>query len=162
MSKGQRRIGTILQEIPGAREQLLVAMEAFGADFEEAQLVAAARSLDAHERNEVAVIERQYEVLLNWLHELAARGLAEAQRLGVVDKSTGHPWERLAALGVISQRSAARLQTAKESRDILGHAYPPANSQSLYEGVLVLVDELDPYLASFERWTSDEEILPVS
>jgi uncharacterized protein YutE (UPF0331/DUF86 family) len=161
MSKGQRRIGAILQEIPGAREQLLVAMEAFGAGFEEAQLMAAARSPDAHERNKVAVIERQYEVLLNWLHELAARGLAEAQRRGLVDRSPDHPWERFAALGIISQASAARLQAAKELRDILGHAYPPANSQSLHEGVLILVDELDSYLASFERWTSNQEILSV-
>ena len=162
LSKGQRRIGAILQEVPSAREQLLVAMEGFGADFEEEQLVAAAQSSDARERNRVAVIEREYEVLLNWLHELAARGLAEAQRLGVVDKSPGHPWERLAALGVISHDSAARLQKAKELRDILGHGYPPANWKSLREGVLVLVEELDRYLVSFERWTSDEEILPTA
>ncbi len=160
MSKGQRRIGVILQEIPAAREQLLVAMEEFGADFEEGQFLAAASSPDAHARNKVAVVERQYEVLLNWLHELAARGLAEGQRLGAVDKAPGPPWERLAALGAISHVSAARLQEAREMRDILGHAYPPANWKTLHEGVLVLVDELDTYLAGFERWAYDDEILP--
>jgi uncharacterized protein YutE (UPF0331/DUF86 family) len=160
VSKGQRRIGAILQEIPNAREQLLVALEGFGPGFEEGALVAAAQSPDAHERNRVAIVERQYEVLLNWLGELAARGLAEGQRLGVVDKSQGHPWERLAALGVISQESAARLQKAKELRDILGHAYPPANWKTLHEGVLILVAELDRYLDSLKRWVYKEEILP--
>jgi uncharacterized protein YutE (UPF0331/DUF86 family) len=160
VSKGQRRIGTILQEIPDAREQLLVAMEGFGPDFQESVFLAAALAADARERNRVAVVERQYEVLLNWVHELAARGLAEGQRLGVVDKGPGHSWERLAGLGVISHVSAKRLQEAKEMRDALAHAYPPANWKTLHEGVLVLVDELDRFLARFERWAYDEEILP--
>ncbi len=160
VSKGQRRIAAILQEIPAAREQLLVAMDGFGPDFAEEGFVAAAQSPDAHERNRVAIVEREYEVLLNWLGELAARGLAEGQRLGVVDKSPGRFWERLATLGVISHESAARLQKAKELRDILGHAYPLANWKILHEGVLILVDELDPYLDSLKRWISKEEILP--
>ncbi len=160
LSKGQRRIGVILQEIPDVREQLLVAMEGFGADFEEGPFLAAASSDEAHERNRVTVVERLFEVLANWLHELAARGLAEGQRLGVVDKSPGHPWERLAALGVVSHESASRLQRVKELRDILCHAYPPANWRTLHEGVLMLVDELDPYLTGFERWADEEEILP--
>jgi uncharacterized protein YutE (UPF0331/DUF86 family) len=159
-AKGQRRIGSILQEIPAAREQLLVAMERFGPDFEEGRFLAAAQSPDAHERNRVAVIEHLYEVLVNWLHELAARALAEGQRLGVVDRSPGHPWERLATLGAISHESAARLREAKELRDLLAHAYPPANWKTLHEGVLVLVAELDLYVASFERWVSNEEIIP--
>jgi uncharacterized protein YutE (UPF0331/DUF86 family) len=160
MSKGQRRIGVILKEIPDAREQLLVAMEGFGADFEEAEFIAASQSRDARERNRVAVVERQYEVLLNWLHELAARGLAEGQRLGVVDKSPGSPWRRLAALGVISHESAERLHESRELRDALAHAYPPANWKTLHEGVLVLVNELDRYLDSFKHWVYAEEILP--
>lgn len=160
VSKGQRRIGAILREMPAAREQLLVTMEEFEPDFTEEGFLAAARSPDVHERNRVTVVERLYEVLINWMHELAARALAEAQRLGMVDKSPGHPWERLAVLGVISHESAARLQKAKELRDTLAHAYPPANLTTLHESVLVLVDELDPYVASFERWISSEEILP--
>jgi uncharacterized protein YutE (UPF0331/DUF86 family) len=159
-SKGQRRIGAILREIPAVREQLLVAMERFGPDFEEGRFLAAVQSPDANERNKVAVIERQYEVLLNWLGELAARALAEGQRLGVVEKSPLHSWERLAALDVISHESAARWQKAKELRDTLAHAYPPANWKTLYEGVLVLADELDPYLVGFERWVFKEEIFP--
>ncbi len=160
LSKGQRRLGLILRELPAVREQLLVAMEGFGPGFAEGPFLAAASSPDAHERNRVAVVERLYEMLVNWLHELAARGLAEAQRLGVVDKSPGSPWERLAALGALSHESAARLQEVKELRDLLGHAYPPANWRTLHEAVLVLVDELDRYLAGFERWAYDEGVLP--
>jgi hypothetical protein len=159
-SKGQRRIATILREIPAAREQLLVAMEGFGQDFAEGEFLAAAQAPDARERNRVAVVERQYEVLLNWAHELAVRGLAEAGRLGLADRAAGNPWERLAALGVLSHESAERLQEAREMRDALGHAYPSANWKTLHEGVLVLMREFDRYLVGFERWAYEEEILP--
>jgi uncharacterized protein YutE (UPF0331/DUF86 family) len=159
-SKGQRRIGAILRQIPTVYEQLLETMQEFGPDFAEERFVVAAQSSDVPDRNRVTVIERLYEVLLNWLHELAARALAEGQRLGVVDKSPGQPWERLAALGVISHESAMRLQKAMKLRDILAHAYPLDSWKTLHEGVLVLVDEVDPYLISIERFLYEEEILP--
>jgi len=157
-SKGQRRIGTILEGIPLAREQLLVAIEEFGPDFDMSALIAAAGSVDARERNKVAVVERGYEVLLNWLHELAARSLAEGQRLGVIEKASAHPWERLAALGVISQRSATRLQQAKELRDELAHDYPPAGWKALHEGVQALLSELDRYVDRCAAWLTEEGI----
>lgn len=159
LSKGQRRLNTIFEGIPSAREQLLVAIEEFGPDFDEDALLLAARSSDARERNKVAVVEREYEVLLNWLHELAARSLAEGQRLGVLDKASGHPWERLAAIGVISQGSATRLQEAKELRDDLAHAYPPAAWKALHEGVQLLLAELDRYVDRCADWLNEESIL---
>jgi uncharacterized protein YutE (UPF0331/DUF86 family) len=158
-SKGQRRINTILQRIPAAREQLLVAMEAFPPDFSLTALIDAAKSADARERNKVAVVEREYEVLLNWCNELAARLLAEGQRLGALDKSSGYPWERLAALGVISSGSATRLQETMEMRDDLAHAYPPANWRSLHDGVNTLLGELDRYIDRVARWAVAEGIL---
>ncbi len=159
LSKGQRRLNTIFQAIPRAREQLLVAVEEFDPDFDADAFLASADSPDAHERNKVAVVEREYEVLLNWLHELAARALAEGQRLGILEKADGHPWERLAALGVISQGSAARLQEAKELRDALAHAYPPAGWRALHEGVQILLAELDRYVDRCAAWLSEEGIL---
>jgi uncharacterized protein YutE (UPF0331/DUF86 family) len=158
-SKNRQRLNAILGQIPQAREQLLVAMEDLGPRFDEQTFIRAARSPDARERNRVALIERQYEVLLNWIAELAARALAEGQRLGVVDKAPGHPWERLANLGVISHASAERLQDAKELRDALGHAYPPANWKALHHGVLVLAAELDRYLVRLAAWARAEGIL---
>lgn len=160
LSKGQRRVNTILQRIPAAREQLLVAIEEFAPDFDLDAFVAAAESPAAKERNRVAVIEREYEVLLNWCSELAARLLSEGQRLGIVEKTSGYPWERLAAIHVISQRSAGRLQEAMEPRDDLGHAYPPANWRTLHEGVETLLNELDRYIDRTARWATEQGILP--
>jgi hypothetical protein len=159
LSKGQRRINTIFEAIPGAREQLLVGVEEFNPEFDMDAFLRAASSPDARERNKVAVVEREYEVLLNWLHELAARALAEGQRLGVIEKASGHPWERLAALGVVSQGAATRLREAKELCDDLAHAYPPAGWKALHEGVQILLAELDRYVDRCAAWLSEEGIL---
>jgi uncharacterized protein YutE (UPF0331/DUF86 family) len=159
-SKNVRRLDTILGQLTAAREQLLVAMEDIAPDFDLRALIAAAESPDARERNKIAVIERQYEVLLNWLNELAARTLAEGQRLKVIEKSPGHPWQRLATLGAISHRTAARLQEAMEMRDALAHAYPPAAWRALHDGVRTLLDELDRYTDRLVAWAAAEGILP--
>lgn len=158
--KNIRRINAILGQIPAAREQLLVAIEDLAPSFDVQGLVAAAESADPRDRNKVAVIERQYEVLLNWLNELAARVLAEGQRRNALEKSSGRPWQRLADLGAISHRTAAGLQEAMELRDELGHAYPPAAWHALYEGVQTVLHELDRYVDRLTGWASDNEIIP--
>lgn len=160
MSRNQRRMSTILQRIPNAREQLLVAMEELGDGFPLQALISSAESSDPRERNKIAAIEREYEVLLNWLNELAARALAEGQRIDVVEKGSGPPWERLAKLGAISSRTATLLQEAMEMRDDLAHAYPPATWKTLHEGVLTLLDEMDRYIDRLVKWAHQQQILP--
>lgn len=159
-SAGGRRIATIMSRIPDAREQLLVAMEKLGAGFELDALIAAAGSPDAEERNKVAVIEREVEVLINWLHELAARGLAEGRRLGAVGTSSEPPWEQLAELGVISSRTAGRLEEIRTMRNELGHAYPIVAWRTLHSATTTLIQELDPYLERFRDWATESSILP--
>jgi len=59
------------------------------------------------------------QLLINWMHELAARELAEGS-------------------------GSARWTNPRAMR------------------VLLLVDELDRYLAGFERWVYGEEVLPLA
>lgn len=136
-----------------------MASEEFGSGFERDAFVAAARSGDARERNKVAAVERDFEVLLNWVHELASRGLAEAQRVGRVERAAGHPWDRLAELGAISRAMAQRLQEAKELRDALGHAYPRTTWELVHDAVESLLRDLDAYVDGFGRWAREAEIL---
>lgn len=152
-------MNAILGEFESRREQMLVSMEDIAQDFDFDAFVAAARSDDARERNKVAAVERNFEVLLNWLDELAARALSEGQRLGVIEQQSGYPWNRLVALGVISKPSAERLQEAKEMRDMLGHGYPPQRWQALHEGVQTLMKELDSYVDRVGSWAHDQGIL---
>ena len=142
-SKNQRRITTILGAVPPAREQLFAAVEAVGSPFSPKALETAALSADAAQRNNVSAIERNVEKLINYMEELASRGLDEGQQLGTVKPAKGHPSERLAALGVISTAVATRLLEARQTRNELGHAYPPQMWRGLYAAVNIVLDELD-------------------
>jgi hypothetical protein len=59
----------------------------------------------------------------------------------------------------VSQGAATRLQEAKELRDDLAHAYPPAGWKALHEGVQILLAELDRYVDRCAAWLSQEGIL---
>ncbi len=158
-SKGQKRLERILREIPAAREQLLVAIEDLSPQFDVAAIQEAMQSGDPRERNKVAVIERELDVLIAYLEELASRGLSEGQRIDVVPRGTGHPVERLAELSVISQAAAQRLQDIKEMRNQLAHAYPPASWRSLHQAVEALLAELDGYKVKVADWLESSGIL---
>lgn len=158
-SKGQKRLETILRQIPSAREQLLAAIDDLGPQFDVAAIRAAATSADPRERNEVAVIERELDVLVAYLEELAVRGLAEARRIGAIPKDKGQAFERLAELDVISQAAAQRLQDIKDIRNQFAHAYPPASWAALHEAVEALLRELDSYHVSVADWLKATDLV---
>lgn len=158
-SKGQKRLERILQEIPAAREQLLAAIEDLSPQFDVAAIQEAMQSGDPRERNKVAVIERELDVLIAYLEELASRGLAEGQRIGTVPRGDGHPIERLAELKVISRAAAQRLQGVKDMRNQLAHAYPPVSWRSLHQAVEALLAELDRYKVKVADWFKSSGIL---
>ncbi len=158
-SKGQKRLERILQEIAPARAQLLAAIEDLSASFDVASIQAAMQSADPRERNKVAVIERELDVLIAYVEELASRGLAEGQRLGVVPQVSGRGVERLATLGVVSGAAAERLQDVKDMRNQLAHAYPPASWRALHQAVEILLDELDRYEVKVADWLRSTGVL---
>ena len=160
-SKNQKRIAGIMEGIPAEREAMLTAMEAFGPDFELDALATAKSSPDPVERLKVAALERELEVLVNWLDEMASRGLAEGQRLGLVPAETGGPWERLARLGAISVQTADALEAVRSTRNMLGHDYP-VSAQALHAHAESLIRELDRYTAQYEEWAVSQGILPPS
>lgn len=152
MTKNERRLETILTRLPLAREQLIVAMEEFGPDFDLGQFIAAAESEDPAERNKVAVIERELDLLSNLLEELAARVLSEGKRLGAVDKGPSGSWEQLAAAKVIPKSMAERLREAKNTRNDLDHFYPPASWKVVHQATKIVVASLSDYVVRIEKW----------
>lgn len=146
------RLERIFEQIPVAREQLLVAVEDLGPSFDVAAIQAAMQSGDPRERNKVAVVERELDVLIAYLEELASRGLAEGRRLDVVPAGAGRAFDQLADLGVITEAAAQRLTDVKDLRNQLAHAYPPANWRSLHQAVEVLRVEMDSYIVKVADW----------
>ena len=158
-TKGQKRLDHILNRIPIAREQLLVAIEDLAPTLTVETIKEAAQSSDPRERNKVAVIERELDVLIAYLDELASRGLAEAQRRNPSIGGNGTPWERLAELQVISAAAASRLQNVKEMGNELAHAYPPVSWRALHQAVEILLEDLDSYKVKVADWLVDQGVL---
>lgn len=152
LTKSERRLATILARLPLAREQLVVALEEFGPGFDLDAFVAAAEHDDPVERNKVAVVERELDLITNLLEELAARALSEARRLGAVDKGPDGAWEQLAEAKVISRSTAARLREAKDARNDLDHFYPPTNWIVVHDATTIVVAELDGYVTRVADW----------
>jgi uncharacterized protein YutE (UPF0331/DUF86 family) len=159
-TKGQRRLAHILERIPAVREQLLAAIDDIGPSFTVAAIQEAAQSDDPRERNRVAVIERELDVLIAYLEELASRGLADGQRVDAVPKGPGRPWERLVEFGVISRASATRLQNIKDMRNELAHAYPPVSWRALHRSTEALLAEIDAYKVKVADWLAELDLLP--
>lgn len=158
-TKGQKRLDHILERVPVAREQLLAAIDDLAPSFGVAAIQEAAQSADPRERNKVAVIERELDVLIAYMEELAARGLAEAQRLDKAARGADSPWERLAELRVISKATATRLQNIKDMRNELAHAYPPVSWRALHQAVEALLAELDAYKVKIADWLAAGGVL---
>jgi DnaJ-domain-containing protein 1 len=158
-TKGQKQLEHLLEQIPAAREQLLAAIDDLAPSFTVSAIQAAAQSGDPRERNKVAVIERELDVLISYLEELASRGLAEVQRLDASSRGTGPPWERLAELRVIPKTAATRLQNVKDMRNELAHAYPPISWRALHQTTETLLADLDSYKVKVADWLEEREVL---
>lgn len=157
-TKGQKRIAHIIERIPVAREQLLAAIDDLGPSFTTAAVQDAAQSGDPRERNKVAVIERELDVLIAYLEELALRGIAEGKRMQVVQAGSGHAWDLLAEFRVIPKASAERLQNVKDMRNELAHAYPPLSWRALHSATGILLTELDSFTVRVSDWLSENDI----
>lgn len=131
---------------------MMAGIEDLGPTFDRQAIERAIQSEDPRERNKVAVIERELDVIISYVDELAKRSLSEAQRLGVVWKGSGHAMDRLVDLGAIGRGTADRLQNVKEMRNQLAHAYPPMVWRALCEAVETLLAELDPFVVGLARW----------
>ncbi|MEX2448806.1 MAG: HepT-like ribonuclease domain-containing protein [Solirubrobacterales bacterium] len=159
-TKGQKRLEHVLGQIPVAREQLLAAIDDLAPSFTVPAIQEAAQSGDPRERNKVAVIERELDVLIAYLEELASRGIAEALRLDPTSRGAGPAWERLAELRVISKATATRLQNVKDMRNELAHAYPPISWRALHRTTETLLAELDSYKVKCAGWLVERGVLP--
>lgn len=152
LSKNERRIETILERLPLAREQLIAAMEEFPPDFDFDAFVAAAQHRDAVERNKVAVVERELDLIVNLLDELAARSLDEARRLGAIGTASEPPLMELAKDGVIPTSLAKRLGEAKRARNQLDHFYPPTSWRVVHEATVVVIASMQDYTTRVADW----------
>lgn len=150
MTKPPRPIRTRLADVPRHYKALGYALEQFES---EDVYVAAATSTDPKELARVYAVERPFELLENYVIELAHRGLIEAGVITAVDSTTGREDLRsLAASGVITKTLRDRLLELHELRNQLVHEYPDVKAHRLYAAATGLLPLVRDFIARYLSW----------
>lgn len=129
-------------------------MASFEGDFDLELFAAAAASDDPEELVRAYAVERPFELLDNYVIELAGAGLVEA---GVYEPGSA-PSSGIAILrdlrdaGVISAERCTRLERIHRVRSELQHAYPGIRAHSVHEAAHLLVAELPGFVRDYQGW----------
>jgi len=95
-------------------------------------------------------LERAFEILVNFVVELAELGLQLAEI--VPDGSSAKVLAQLETEGVISKSRRERLATIYRARTEMQHAYPDVVAQATYDAARSLLDELAGFFRDYARW----------
>jgi uncharacterized protein YutE (UPF0331/DUF86 family) len=95
-------------------------------------------------------LERAFEILVNFVVELAGLGLQLAEL--VPEGSSARVLEQLEAEGVVSKSRRDRLVAIYRVRNEMQHAYPDVAVQATYDAARSLLDELGGFFNDYARW----------
>lgn len=129
-------------------------MGGFGDDFDLGAFEAASAANDPDELVRVYAVERPFELLDNYVIELATEGLVTAGVLEAGEDPGGGiaVLRRLRDANVISRARCDRLERVHRVRSEIQHEYPDVRSHSVHEAAQLLTAELPGFLADFARW----------
>lgn len=95
-------------------------------------------------------LERAFEILVNFVVELAELGLQLADI--VPEQSSARVLTQLEIAGVISTSRRSRLAAIYRARSEMQHAYPDVGAQATYGAARALLDELGGFFTDYARW----------
>lgn len=118
-----------------------------------AAYVAAASSSDPAELSRAYAVERPFELLENYIIELARAGLEAAQVVDDADGMSGRQVLRaLADEDVISKSLRDRLIEIHDLRNQLAHEYPDVNAQKLYDAASAFQPLVQQFIRAYLKW----------
>jgi uncharacterized protein YutE (UPF0331/DUF86 family) len=95
-------------------------------------------------------LERAFEILTNFVVELAERGLPLAGETPAPSKVK--VLSQLEAAGVISSARRDALDAVYRVRNDMQHMYPDVRAHAVYEAAETLLVELPRFFADYARW----------
>ena len=153
MAKPPRAIRTRLADVPRHYKALGYALEQFES---EEDYVAAATSTDPRELARAYAVERPFELLENYVIELAHGGLVETGAIAAEDSTSGREDLRsLADRNVITKTLRDRLVELHDLRNQLVHEYPDVKAHRLYNAAVALLPVVREFLARYLTWLAD-------
>jgi uncharacterized protein YutE (UPF0331/DUF86 family) len=153
LAKPPRAIRARLTDVPRHYKALGYALEQFASEEE---YIAAATSKDPRELARAYAVERPFELLENYVVELAHRGLVETGTIGAEDSTSGRENLRsLAELGVITKSLRDRLVRLHDLRNQLVHEYPDVKAHRLYNAAIAFLPLVHEFMARYLTWLAD-------
>lgn len=130
------------------------AMAGFGNDFDLEFFAAASASDDPDELVRAYAVERPFELLDNYVIELAVAGLVEARiyQPGSAPSSGIAVLRAVRDVGVISAERCTRLERIHRVRTDVQHAYPDVRAHAVHEAAHLLVVELPGFVRDYQGW----------
>lgn len=95
-------------------------------------------------------LERAFEILVNFVVELAELGLEVAEI--VPDGSRAKVLQQLETEGVISKSRRERLVAIYRAHNEMQHAYPDVVANATYDAARSLLDEMAGFFRDYARW----------
>lgn len=146
----------IVERLRDLRRHLLAleyALESFGEFNAEESFVAAARSSDPAELTRALAVERAFEILVNYVSELAVEGLKlSGDRRAHEAPDAVRDIRRLQASGVLPNRLGERLVDHIRSRNRLQHEYPELQAREIYAAARATLGDLPAFARGYARW----------
>lgn len=94
-------------------------------------------------------LERAFEIVDNYVVELAALGLAEC---GIESLDAPRNLARLRKEGAIGGMRCRNLARIHRVRNELAHEYPDVRAQAVYEAAQLLAGELPGFFRDYAAW----------
>jgi len=153
LSADRSAINARLATIPRAYEELLAAAARLGEPLVAEAVARAGRSDDPALRNVAGALERAIEKLVNFLVEVADRGLREAERAGHASATTsGRSFERLREAGLLSPGQRDRLTELIDVRNLIQHDYVAVAPEQIVGAVEILRADLHSLVRVLDGW----------
>jgi hypothetical protein len=142
-----------LDRLPGERRTLVRALAAISPDNDLQALVDAFNSSNDDTINRVRAVERNFEVLHNFLVEIVRLGLElDGSRRHDAAANAPRDIDELRRRGVLSATQAKTLLRMHEVRSGLQHWYPDMVGPEVHQAVTDLLATLTPITQSLKRW----------
>ena len=147
------KLRTRLDRLPRERRTLVRSLAAISADNDLQALVDASNAVDEDTINRVRAIERNFEVLHNFLVEIIRLGLElDGSRRHDAPANAPRDIDELRRSGVLTAVQAKTLVRMHEVRSGLQHWYPDMVGPELHQAVTDLLASLTPITQALTRW----------
>jgi len=156
--RARQRIDARLAEIPRHLAALRETMAGIGEEFSLEEVEAVYDSDEPRVLNQALAIERGFEILQNYIVELAVNGLILAGLRSEQEiPNAPRDLQRLADANVIAGERCKRLIQTQRLRNLMQHEYASSTAEHTHEGVSLLVAELPGFLDDYGRWLESFE-----